>query len=91
MGKLLIAIPEKCSTPAIYDAIAAAVGKDPKVCRYDCRYVWVAEDIFQAFSDYMTEDGRKDGIGAQWLMFGPKVDKHLKPGEVRIEDKFFAD
>lgn len=88
--KLSIIIPEECSIPALYDAVAEAAGKNPKVQRYDCRKIDVSKDIYAAYEKYMTESGQGESIGAFWLCMGPKVRDYLKDCEVEIQDGFFC-
>lgn len=72
----------------MYDMVARALGVDPRdVSTYDCKKIEVSEEIANAIEEAVYADD-KVTFSMHWLCFGPKVNKELHSGEVRVEDGF---
>lgn len=64
----------------------AVVGPEDK---FDCRYIEIAENIQDKFFEYYEANGYgSEDIMMLLLMAGPKVNKELKPNEVKALDNF---
>lgn len=86
---LSIQKPDDASIPGIYKAVAVAAGRSPEG-EFDCRYICVAQNIFEWYKDYMKSIGKEESIGMLWVFCGPKVKDTLPDDTVEYEDGFFC-
>ena len=74
----------------LYDNIAKRLGYDPSKCRYDCRRIAVANNIFERVYAYYEREELygMEGMAMAWCSFGPKCCNDLSDYTVSIADDF---
>ena len=76
----------------IYNTVAKAMGINPEdVIGYDCREIYVSNEIADAVEKYYEANGGADwkmAFGMDWVCYGAKATDKLSGGEVEITEEF---
>jgi len=82
----------------LYDEIAAALGKNPEICRYHCDKVNIARNLQQCIYDYyiaanpdLPEEEVKVQVTMLLAISGPKSFKTMKDNTVEVFDGFISE
>ena len=80
------------SITGMYEDISVEIlGIVDGVSKYNPRYIYVAENIYNQFARKYAEHGAdKVEFAMAWLNIGPKVDESLKDNQIRIEKGFIG-